>query len=83
MSLDFVITSKLRAAREERGISYAELGRRIGIDGKRLWYILNGDRTMRADEFIKLCAFFNLGLGCFIDKETVASLRSPNPFYEC
>ncbi|WP_302234142.1 helix-turn-helix transcriptional regulator [uncultured Adlercreutzia sp.] len=80
MSLDFVITSKLRAAREERGISYAELGRRIGIDGKRLWYILNGDRTMRADEFIKLCAFFNLGLGCFIDKETVAGLRSPNPF---
>ncbi len=83
MSLDFVITSKLRAAREERGISYAELGRRIGIDGKRLWYILNGDRTMRADEFIKLCAFFNLGLGCFIDKETVAGLCSPNPFYEC
>lgn len=83
MSLDFVITSKLRAAREERGISYAELGRRIGIDGKRLWYILNGDRTMRADEFIKLCAFFNLGLGCFIDKETVAGLRSSNPFYEC
>lgn len=83
MSLDFVITSKLRAAREERGISYAELGRRIGIDGKRLWYILNGDRTMRADEFIKLCAFFNLGLGCFIDKETVAGLRSPNPFNEC
>ena len=83
MSLDFVITSKLRAAREERGISYAELGRRIGIDGKRLWYILNGDRTMRVDEFIKLCAFFNLGLGCFIDKETVAGLRSPNPFYEC
>lgn len=79
-AIDSAIISKLRAVREERGISYAELGRQIGIDGKRLWHILNGQRTMRADEFLKLCAFFNLGLGRFIDRETIRDLRSPNAF---
>lgn len=35
---------------------------------------------MRVDEFIKLCAFFDLGLGRFIDKATVERLRSPHPY---
>ena len=81
-AIDSAIISKLRAVREGRDISYAELGRRIGINGKRLWHILNGQRAMRADEFLKLCAFFNLGLGHFIDRETVRDLRSPKPFHE-
>ncbi len=68
--------------REDRGISIAELARRIGIDGKRLWYVLHGQREMRVDEFIKLCAFFNLGLGRFIDSAMVERLRSPQPFRE-
>ena len=38
------------AVRERRGIIVAELARRAGIDGKRLWYVLRGNRTMRADE---------------------------------
>lgn len=67
-------------ARIARGISVAELGRRAGIDGKRLWYVLNGQREMRVDEFIKLCAFFDLGLGRFIDRATVEQLRSPHPY---
>ena len=70
----------IEKAREDRGISIAELARRIGVDGKRLWYVLNGQREMRVDEFIKLCAFFDLGLGRFIDKDTVDRLRSPEPF---
>lgn len=70
----------IEKAREDRGISIAELARRIGVDGKRLWYILNGQREMRVDEFIKLCAFFDLGLGRFIDRATVERLRSPHPY---
>lgn len=35
---------------------------------------------MRVDEFIKLCAFFDLGLGRFIDRATVEQLRSPHPY---
>lgn len=72
----------IEKAREDRGISIAELARRIGVDGKRLWYVLNGQREMRVDEFIKLCAFFDLGLGRFIDKDTVDRLRSPEPFQD-
>lgn len=66
----------IEKAREDRGISIAELARRIGVDGKRLWYVLNGQREMRVDEFIKLCAFFDLGLGRFIDRATVERPRS-------
>lgn len=64
------------------GMSIAELTRRTGTAKKRLWYALNGQREMRVDEFIKLCAFFNLGLGCFIDRATVERLRSSQPFRE-
>ena len=70
----------IEKAREDRGISIAELARRIGVDGKRLWYVLNGQREMRVDEFIKLCAFFDLGLGRFIDRATVEWLHSPCPY---
>ena len=72
----------IESKRQERGISVAELARRIGIDGKRLWYVLHGQREMRVEEFIKLCAFFDLGLGCFIDRATVERLRSSQPFRE-
>ncbi len=70
------------SARQLRGISCAELVRRIGVDRKRLWHVLHGQREMRVDEFVKLCAFFNLGLGCFIDRATVERLRSSQPFRE-
>ena len=70
----------IEKAREDRGISIAELARRIGVDGKRLWYVLNGQREMRVDEFIKLCAFFDLGLGRFIDRATVERLRPSCPY---
>lgn len=72
----------IESKRQERGIGVAELARRIGVDGKRLWYVLHGQREMRVEEFIKLCAFFDLGLGCFIDRATVERLRSSQPFRE-
>ena len=51
----------MEQARWERGISVAELARRIGVDRKRLWRVLNGERAMRADEFVRLC--MELGSG--------------------
>lgn len=76
------IVEHIENLRRDRGISVAELARRIGVDGKRLWYVLHGQREMRVEEFIKLCAFFDLGLGCFIDRATVERLRSSQPFHE-
>lgn len=79
---DNLIARRINELRIAQGISIAELARRIGIDKKRLWYVLNEQRTMRVGEFIRLCAFFDLGLGRFIDKATVKRLRSPRPFRE-
>ena len=62
------IAMRLEQARAHRGISVAELARRVGIERKRLWRVLNGERAMRADEFVKLCAFFGLGIKSFIPK---------------
>ena len=67
-----LIAAKMEQARWERGIPVAELARRIGVDRKRLWRVLNGQRAMRVDEFVKLCAFFGLGVKSFIPKARTA-----------
>ena len=69
-----LIVARMERARQDRGISVAELGRRIGVDRKRLWYVLNGKRSMHVDEFVRLCAVMNMGLGCFLTKEMAAGL---------
>ena len=62
-----LIAARMEQARWDRGISVAELARRIGVDRKRLWRVLNGERAMRADEFVRLCAELRVGLGTFFD----------------
>lgn len=69
------MVAMLERARQIRGISVAELSRRIGVDRKRLWRVLNGQRAMRVDEFVKLCAFFGVGVKSFIPK--VRTARRP------
>lgn len=54
------VAALIESKRRGRGISVTELARRIGVDGKRLWYVLHGQREMRVDELVKLCAFFDL-----------------------
>ena len=60
-----LIAAKMEQVRWERGISVAELARRIGVDRKRLRRVLNGERAMRADEFVRLCAELGVGLAAF------------------
>ena len=74
MDLNDFIVRRAELARRVRGISVAELARRIGVDRKRLWRVLNGERAMRADELVKLCAFFGLGIKSFIPKAWAAKL---------
>lgn len=57
--------------RLERGMSVAELDRRTGIDKKRLWYILDGQREMRVDEFLKLCITLRMDPRSFVTREIV------------
>lgn len=71
-----------------RGISVAELARRTCINKKRLWYVLNGRREMRVDEFLKLCVALKIDPRSFVTKEMIEEVaeatrrsigRSDNP----
>lgn len=50
-------------------MSVAELARRVGLDRKRLWYVLNGQREMRVDEFLKICIALRTDPKRFIDRK--------------
>lgn len=50
-------------------MSVAEVARRIGVDRKRLWRVLNGQREMRVDEFLELCIALRVDPRSFITKE--------------
>lgn len=49
----------------------AELARRIGLNEKRLWYVLNGQREMRVDEFLKLCVALKMDPRSFVTRKMV------------
>lgn len=70
------IAARMDAVRERRGISVAELACRAGIDGKRLWYVLRGNRAMRADEFVRLCAVLDLEIYHFLTRTQAKELRA-------
>lgn len=70
------IVAIIERAREERGMSIAELSRRSLIERKRLWYILHGERILRADEFVRLCIVMNLGFKYFATPELIELLRA-------
>ena len=53
------------------GLSIAELARRTDIDKKRLWYILDGQREMRAEEFLKLCVALRIDPRSFVTREMI------------
>ncbi len=57
--------------RLEHGMSVSELARRTGIDKKRLWYILDGQREMRVDEFLKLCIALRMDPRSFVTREMI------------
>jgi len=60
------IVERLEESRGERGISVAELARRADIPRKRLYCILDGERQLRADEFLRLSIVLDLPMRLFI-----------------
>lgn len=71
-----LIVAKLDSARQKRGLSIAELGRRADIEGKRLWYILNGKRNLHADELVRLCVVLGIGLHQLLTANQAFDLRA-------
>lgn len=68
------IVAEIERARNEWGISVAELARRIDVDRKRLWYVLNGQREMRVDEFLKLCVALRVDPRSFISRRMLSEI---------
>ena len=50
---------------EERGITTAELARRVGMHSVLLGRSLKGNRNLSADELVNLCVELNLKLSDF------------------
>ena len=55
----------INAEVEKRGISIAELGRRVGMDSELLRRSLNGMRTLKSQEFVPLCFELELNIEDF------------------
>ncbi len=68
------VWKQIETIRCARGISIAELARRVGVDKKRLWYVLNGQREMRVSEFLKLCVALRIDPRSFVTKEMVEEI---------
>ena len=73
-----LIAARMEEARFERGIPVAELARRIGVDRKRLWRALNGERKMRADELVRLCMELKVSLEKLCPRSIVGSKTVAN-----
>ena len=57
--------------RLEHGMSVSELARRTDIDKKRLWHILDRQREMRVEEFLKLCVALKMDPRSFVTRDMV------------
>lgn len=57
-----VIAKRVR----DRGISIAELARRVGMKSELLRRSLIGDRKIDSDEFVLLCDELDLGISDFV-----------------
>lgn len=71
MNADPPISKEMENCRSRYGISVAELARRIGVDRKRLWYVLNGQREMRVEEFLRLCVALRVDPRSFVSRKMV------------
>lgn len=73
-----MISNKLKALREEAGITQTELAQQLQIATSTLRLYENGQRTPTADAIVKICRFFSvtsdflLGLGDINDAPPVA-----------
>ena len=70
-----LIIDKIEEIREDRGMSIAELARRIHVDRKRLWNVLHYKRHMHIDEFVCICAIFDINPRCFVTEEMAAEVE--------
>jgi len=75
------IVEKLESARDERGVSKFELARRAEVNPRRLMLILEGKRSMRADEFVRVCLEMSIPVIAFYGKVIEDSIHRDGMLY--
>ena len=66
-----MIVSAIEEARRLQGVSIAELSRRIGVDRKRLWRVLNGQREIR---ILALCIALRIDPRTFVSGKMICDI---------
>ncbi|MDP3481021.1 MAG: helix-turn-helix domain-containing protein [Desulfoprunum sp.] len=56
------IGARLRDMRRQQGLSQAELGRRVGLDQKKVSLLENGNPNSRVDSLFRLLSALGAGL---------------------
>ncbi|MDD5925523.1 MAG: helix-turn-helix transcriptional regulator [Ellagibacter isourolithinifaciens] len=74
LNLDKRFVEQISRRKRHRGISSVDLAKRLDIDESRLGRILRGECGMRADELVKLCAFFGIEMKDLVSKELLQEL---------
>lgn len=62
--------------RAERGISYAELARRVGMNEDVVSRVFRGISNVNGKKFVALCSELNLEVNDFVDCEEISSDRA-------
>lgn len=73
------VAGAIERIRRRQGIPVAELARRIGVDRKRLWRVLNGRREMRVDEFLALCVVLRVDPRAFVTEKLIREIEERLP----
>lgn len=72
------VSTVLESQRVERGISVAELSRRVRMNYDVLFRCLKGESMPKGDQLIRLCKELELDIGDFgdVDDRTKAEVRA-------
>lgn len=79
MDLESFIETQINQAREERGISIAELARRSNMTPGMLAKTLRGVRDLKADELVMLCLVLELPFSKLVPLELNWGARRREP----
>jgi transcriptional regulator with XRE-family HTH domain len=70
-NLRSTIAKKVRALRQDRKLSQAELAKRLGLSQSRLSQVERGDGSFTAEQFVEILRLFNVPASHFVDLDSV------------
>lgn len=75
------IGKRIRAAREEVGLSQEQLGAKVGYSAMGISHLENGDRQIKIDDLGKIAQVLGVGTAYFLEPITGIPARYPSTTY--